>query len=537
MSEAGEAARCVDAVIVGAGFAGMYMLHRLRALGLSAQVFEAGGGVGGTWYWNRYPGARCDIESLEYSYQFSEELQMEWDWSERYATQPEILRYAEHVADRFSLWPDISFNTRVTAARFDDAAGRWLVETDRGEIVSARFCVMATGCLSSTNLPDVAGLDRFAGAVYHTGRWPHEGVDFSGLRVAVIGTGSSAIQSIPMIARQASRLYVFQRTPNYSIPAHNRPLRDAEVAAFRGDWRAFRAANKGMPFGFGARYGHAERLTAEATEAERQAAYEERWQLGGLPFMGAFADLIVDVEANETAGRFVRGKIAEIVKDPAVAAKLSPRTVVGCKRLCVDSGYYDTFNHEHVSLVDLAEAPISEFYEGGVRAGGVDYAVDAVVFATGFDAMTGALNNIDIRGRGGEVLREKWAAGPRAYLGLATAGFPNLFMITGPGSPSVLSNMLPSIEQHVDWIAACIGFLQDRQVHRIEASVEAEEAWASHVNEVAEATLMHGCNSWYLGANVPGKPRVFMPYIGFPAYVAKCEEVVAGGYEGFVLGV
>jgi cyclohexanone monooxygenase len=500
-------------------------------------VFAAGGGVGGTWYWNRYPGARCDIESLEYSYQFSEELQMEWDWSERYATQPEILRYAEHVADRFGLWDDISFDTRVTAAHFDEAVGRWVVATDRGERVSARFCVMATGCLSSTNLPDIPGLDRFAGAVYHTGRWPHEGVDFSGLRVAVIGTGSSAIQSIPMIARQARQLTVFQRTPNYSIPAHNRPLREDEVTAFREGWRAFRQANKEMPFGFGSRYGRSERMTEEASEEERQAAYEERWQLGGLPFMGTFADLIVDVEANETAGRFVRGKIAEIVKDPEVAAMLSPRTVVGCKRLCVDSGYYDTFNLPHVSLVELGASPITGFFEGGVRAGGVEYCVDAVVFATGFDAMTGALLRIDIRGRGGLELREKWAAGPRAYLGLATAGFPNLFMITGPGSPSVLSNMLPSIEQHVDWIADCIGYLQDRQVHRIEPSVEAEDAWVDHVNAVASATLMHGCNSWYLGANVPGKPRVFMPYIGFPEYVAKCGEVVAGGYSGFVLGV
>jgi len=530
-----ETGRSVDAVIVGAGFAGLYMLHRLRGLGLSVQVFEAGGGVGGTWYWNRYPGARCDVESLEYSYQFSEELQMEWDWTERYASQPEILRYAEHVADRFSLWSDISFGTRVTAAAFDEEAGRWAVETDRGECVSARFCVMATGCLSSTNMPDFPGLERFAGAVYHTGRWPHEGVDFSGLRAAVIGTGSSAIQSIPMIARQASALYVFQRTPNYSIPAHNRPLRDEEVATFRQDWRAFRQANKEMPFGFGARYGAPDRMTSEASEQERQAAYEARWQLGGLPFMGAFADLILDVEANETAGRFVRGKISEIVKDPEVAALLSPVTVVGCKRLCVDSGYYETFNLPNVSLVDLGASPVSEFFEGGLRAGGVEYLVDAVVFATGFDAMTGALGKIDTRGRGELALRDKWAAGPRAYLGLATAGFPNLFMITGPGSPSVLSNMLPSIEQHVDWIADCIGYLQDRQVHRIEPSVEAENAWVDHVNAVASATLMHGCNSWYLGANVPGKPRVFMPYIGFPEYVAKCGEVVAGGYEGFVL--
>ena len=439
------------------------------------------------------------------------------------------------VADRFDLRRDMIFNTRVTSAVFDEADGRWLVTTCAGQRFEAKFCIMATGCLSTANLPDIPGVQEFAGPVYHTGQWPHDGVDFTGQRVAVIGTGSSAIQSIPIIARQASELHVFQRTPNYSIPAHNRPLDPQEVGAFRAQWRELRAANKEMPFGFGARYGKPERLTSEASPDERQAAYEARWQLGGLPFMGTFADLILDTEANETAAQFVRDKIRQIVKDPATAALLSPRTVAGCKRLCVDTGYYDTFNLPHVTLIDVTAAPIEAVAANGLRAGGVDYAVDALVFATGFDAMTGAINAIDIRGRGGEALRDKWAAGPRAYLGVAAAGFPNLFLITGPGSPSVLSNMLPSIEQHVDWIGACIGFMQERQLHRIEATVGAEDAWVAHVNEIAQATLMYGCNSWYLGANVPGKPRVFMPYIGFPEYVATCAEIAANGYDGFAL--
>jgi cation diffusion facilitator CzcD-associated flavoprotein CzcO len=528
--------RTVDAIIVGAGFAGLYMLHRLRGLGLSARVFEAGGGVGGTWYWNRYPGARCDIESLEYSYQFSEELQMDWTWTERYATQPEILRYIEHVAERFDLLGDVTFNTRVNAAHFDDEAGLWRIETSAGEQLAAKFCVMATGCLSSANLPGIPGTEAFAGAIYHTGKWPHEGVDFTGQRVAVIGTGSSAIQSIPHIAAQASELIIFQRTPNYSIPAHNRPLTAEEQENFRAQWRELRAANKQMPFGFGARYGASGRLAAETSPEEQLAAYEQRWQLGGLPFMGTFADLLFNTSANATAARFVREKIQAAVRDPWVAEALSPQTIVGCKRLCVDTGYYDTFNQPHVRLVDINLSPIEEITPHGIRTTMETFAVDALVFATGFDAMTGALSKIDIRGAGGVRLADKWAEGPRAYLGLATAGFPNLFMITGPGSPSVLSNMLPSIEQHVDWIADCIAYMQNRQLYRIDPTTEAEEAWVAHVNEIADLTLMRGCNSWYLGANVPGKPRVFMPYIGFPMYIEKCNDVAAKGYEGFVLG-
>jgi cyclohexanone monooxygenase len=522
----------LDAVVVGAGFAGLYMLHRLRGLGLSVRVFEAGDGIGGTWYWNRYPGARCDIESLEYSYQFSDELQQEWEWSERYATQPEILRYLEHVADRFDLRRDIELGTRVVAARFDETPARWIVQTGKGT-VSARYCIMATGCLSSTNVPDLPGMDRFTGATHHTGRWPHAGVDFTGKRVGVVGTGSSAIQSIPLIAEQAAHLFVFQRTPNYSVPAHNRPLDPEEVRRVKSEYAAFRRRNAQQPFG--ANFPPNEYGALQVDAEERARAYEARWQQGGLGFITAFNDLALDRASNETAAAFVRDKIRDIVRDPVVAEKLTPKQVIGCKRLCVDTGYYATFNRPNVTLVDVAEAPIEEILPTGLRTAHEAYELDCIVFATGFDAMTGAVLAIDIRGEGGLPLRQKWSAGPRTYLGIGTAGFPNLFLITGPGSPSVLSNMVPSIEQHVNWITDCIAWLREHGKRQIDATRDAEDAWVAHVNEVAQTTLYPSCNSWYLGANVPGKPRVFMPYLGFPPYVEKCNEVAAKGYEGFTV--
>jgi cation diffusion facilitator CzcD-associated flavoprotein CzcO len=521
-----------DAVVVGAGFGGLVMLHRLRGLGFTVRVFEAGGGIGGTWYWNRYPGARCDIESLEYSYQFSEELQQEWEWSERYATQPEILRYIEHVADRFDLRRDVQLDTRVRAAHWDEAADRWKIETERGE-VGARFLIMATGCLSSANVPDFPGRDSFAGPTYHTGRWPHDGVDFTGQRVAVIGTGSSAIQSIPLIAEQAAHLTVFQRTPSYSIPAHNAPLAPEIVRRVKSDYAGFRQHNAAQPFG--ADFPPNPVFAYHVDAAERERVYEERWQQGGLGFITAFGDLLFDHTANATAAEFVRGKIHEIVRDPVVAEKLSPKQVIGCKRLCVDTGYYATFNRPNVTLVDVSETPIEAITPRGVRVAGTEYEVDAIVFATGFDAMTGALLAVDIRGAGGRTLRDKWAEGPRTYLGVGTAGFPNLFIITGPGSPSVLANMVPAVEQHAHWIADCLAYLREHGIARIDAQPAAEDAWVGHVNDVANLTVFPSCNSWYLGANVPGKPRVFMPYIGFPTYVAKCNEVAAKGYEGFSL--
>jgi cyclohexanone monooxygenase len=523
-----------DAVVVGAGFAGLCMLHRLRGLGLRTRVFEAGSGVGGTWFWNRYPGARCDVESLEYSYQFSEELEQEWEWTERYASQPEILRYLNHVADRFDLRRDIALETRVVSAVFDEADDRWRIRTDDGAESVARFCIMATGCLSSTNTPSFPGLDTFPGPKLHTGNWPHERVDFSGRRVGVIGTGSSGIQAIPIIAEEAAHLTVFQRTPNYSVPASNHPLDPARQRALKRGYRDLRQRAGQMPFGFDTR--STERSALEVTPEERLAEYEDRWRQGGLPFLGAFADMIFSTEANDTAADFIRGKIRALVRDPAVAETLAPRGVVGCKRLCSDTGYFETFNRSNVALVDIANDPIEAITAHGVRTRTAHYDLDSLVFATGFDAMTGALSRIDLRGRGGVTLRAKWAEGPRTYLGLSTAGFPNFFIITGPGSPSVLSNMVPSIEQHANWIANCIAYLGARGLHRIEATREAEDAWVAHVNEVADTTLYPSCNSWYLGANIPGKPRVFMPYLGFPAYVEKCNEVAARGYEGFVAG-
>ncbi|HZT46349.1 MAG TPA: NAD(P)/FAD-dependent oxidoreductase [Hyphomicrobiaceae bacterium] len=531
----GEANRAdFDAVIVGAGFAGLYMLHRLRGLGFRARVIEAGSGVGGTWYWNRYPGARCDVESMQYSYQFDAALQQEWEWTERYATQPEILRYANHVADRFDLRRDITFNTRVTAATFDERASRWVVATSDGARLTARFCIMATGCLSSPNLPKFPGLDAFKGERYHTGYWPHEPVDFTGKRVAVIGTGSSAVQSIPIIARQASHLYVFQRTPNYAVPAQNAPLDPEYVRKVKAQYPAMRARAKQTMTGIDFDYSDREALATPPEERTRE--YERRWQHGGLWFLGAFKDLMVDQEANETAAEFVRAKIRSRVRDPQVAELLAPRNTIGCKRLCVDIDYYETFNRENVTLIDVSRSPIEAITKAGVRAHGREHAVDAIVFATGFDAMTGALTRIDIRGRGGLPLREKWNEGPRTYLGLAMAGFPNLFTITGPGSPSVLTNMLPTIEQHVEWIADAMAHLRAAGRATIEPRAEAEDEWVGHVGEMAGRTLRYTCSSWYLGVNIPGKPRVFMPYIGgFPRYVEKCNEVAAKGYEGFLV--
>jgi len=521
----------LDAVIVGAGFAGLYMLLRLRNAGLSARVIEAGDGVGGTWYWNRYPGARCDIESLQYQYGFNDDLPREWTWSERYATQPEILSYINFVADKYGLRRDIQIETRVTSAVFDDVTSRWTVKTDRGDEFSARFCIMATGCLSAARVPDFKGLDSFRGDWYHTGAWPHEGVDFTGKRVGVIGTGSSAIQSIPLIAKQAAHLTVFQRTANFSVPAHNGPLDPELVERSREKYTAIRQEARASQGGILGRP-PAEKSALEVSEEERRREFEERWQIGGFAIGGAFNDLAINLAANDTAAEFVRSKIREVVKDPATAELLCPKEYpFATKRLCVDTDYFETFNRENVSLVDVKNSPIEEITPTGLRTQDAEYEFDAIVFATGFDAMTGALLKIDIRGRAGLTLQQKWEHGPRTYLGLQVAGFPNLFTITGPGSPSVLSNMIVSIEQHVDWISDCIGYLREHEVSTIEASVEAEDRWLDHVNEVASMTLYPLANSWYIGANVPGKPRVFMPYIGGVGnYAQKCQQVADNGY-------
>jgi cyclohexanone monooxygenase len=525
-----------DVVVVGAGFAGMYMLHRLRGLGFSVRVYEQGSGVGGTWYWNRYPGARCDVESMQYSYSFSDELQQEWDWSERYAPQPEILKYANYVADKYNLRADIQFGARVDRAAFDEDENIWSVATSDGKTVAAKFVVLATGCLSNARMPDIKGLGGFEGQVYHTGNWPLERIDFTGLRVGVIGTGSSAIQSIPVIDEQAKHLTVFQRTPNFSIPAHNAPLTAEERDAFRANYPEIRRFAREV-----ARNGiyteMPDRGALEDGDNERRAKYEQRWQRGGLTFMSVYNDLALNKAANDTAADFVREKIAEIVGDSETARLLQPTSYpIGTKRICIDTEYFATFNRPNVTLVDIKSNPIDEILPHAVRTGGKDREVDALVLATGFDAMTGSVAKIDITGRDGLTLNRKWAEGPKTYLGLMSAGFPNLFIITGPGSPSVLSNMIVSIEQHVDWISDCIAYMRDHGFDSLEAEKDAEDKWVAHVNEVAFSTLYPQANSWYMGANIPGKPRIFMPYIGgVGPYRQICNEVAAKGYEGFAM--
>jgi cyclohexanone monooxygenase len=523
-----------DAVVVGAGFAGLYMLHRLRELGFTARVYEAGGGVGGTWYWNRYPGARCDVESLQYSFSFSEELDQDWNWSEKYSPQPEILAYANHVADRFDLRSQIVFDTRVTAASFDEDTDTWSIETDRGDRVVAKFFIMAVGCLSAPNRPAFPGMEDFHGPVYHTGEWPHEGVDFSGMRVGVIGTGSSAVQSIPIIAQQASQLTVFQRTATWSVPAWNEALSAEYLKKAKANYPELRAKARARPTGFYFPFNTEPALQAGAQERQKQ--YEAAWQRGGLPFLGAYGDLLFEKAANDTIAEFARQKIRSVVRDPATAELLCPQNVFGCKRLCVDTGYFETYNLPHVKLVDVSRTPIERFTKDGIVVDGIEYKADSIVSATGFAAMTGSFDKIAITGRGGRTLVEKWRAGPRAYLGLATAGFPNLFMITGPGSPSVLASMIQAIEQHVDWLADCLGYMRDVGASSIEPVQADEDAWVSHVTDVSTVSLRSTCSSWYVGTNIPGRPRVFMPYIGgFPIYVQKCNEVMNNAYDGFVL--
>ncbi|MDN5697945.1 MAG: NAD(P)/FAD-dependent oxidoreductase [Rubrobacter sp.] len=533
-----QPAREFDAVIVGAGFSGLYQLHRLRdELGMSVRVLESGDGVGGTWYWNRYPGARCDVESLEYSYSFSEKLEQEWEWTERYPTQPELLRYMNHVADRFELWPDIQFRTRVSEAHFDEEAERWNLRTEGGERFSAQFCIMATGCLSIPKFPDMRefpGLESFEGDWYHTGAWPHEGVDFTGKRVGVIGTGSTGIQSIPQIAKQASHLTVFQRTPNFSVPAQNRPLDSETQDRVKANYSELRQEMRESSLGLIPVEPKAD-SAMEIPSEEREQAYEEGWQTGGLRMLLTFPDLLTNQDSNDTMAEHIRNKIREIVDDPETAELLAPKSYpFGTKRPCVDTEYFETYNRDNVSLVDVKSSPIQEILPNGLRTQDAEYEFDSIVFATGFDAMTGALFNIDIRGKGGELLKEKWGDRPLTYLGLATAGFPNMFTITGPGSPSVLSNMMVSIEQHVDWITDCLSYMCERNLECIEPTAEAENAWVEHVAEVGDATLYPLANSWYMGANVPGKPRVFMPYVGgVGAYRQVCDDVAAKDYEGF----
>lgn len=538
-------ARSFDVVVVGAGFAGLYMLHRLRQLGLSTLALEAAEDVGGVWYRNRYPGAGCDMESLVYSYSFSKELEQEWEWPHRFAKQPELLSYLRHVAERFDLRRHIQFSTRVTAARYEEAATSWNIQTDRGMSYTARFVIMATGCLSAVNVPKFEGMESFQGTCLHTCDWPHQPVDFTGRRVAVIGTGSSGIQSIPLIAQQAAHLTVLQRTPNFSLPANNGPLNAEFVRKLKENYPAYREKVRyGELFGDGDLCVPIESLdpapssAADASQEELDRAYEDRWRRGGGFFIGAFSDIMNTDQANATAADFVRRKIASIVKDPGVAKMLMPTDhPLGAKRLCIDTNYYDTFNRENVTLVDLREDPIQSMTPRGVLLASGELAVETIVLATGFDAMTGPLLAIDLVGSNGQRLRDEWQQGPRTYLGLGIAGLPNLFTITGPGSPSVLSNTVMSIEQHVEWIADCIAHMQRHGRTRIEATVAAQDDWVKQVDEAADAWLYKKAkNSWYMGANIPGKPRVFMPYVDSGGSYRKiCDRVAANRYEGFVL--
>lgn len=526
----------LDVVVVGAGFAGIYAVHAFRSAGLTVRAFEAGSGIGGTWFWNCYPGARCDVESKDYSYSFSPELEQEWSWSERYPAQPEVLRYLNHVADRFGLWPDIQLDTRVTAASWDAGRSEWTVTTGDGSSVTARFCVMATGCLSAYQVPSLPGLDTFAGPWYHTSRWPRDGVDFTGQRVGLIGTGSTGIQVAPEIAAVASHLYVFQRTANFAVPNRNKATDPDWERSFKTDYRSYRKQAQesflGVPITGTGRPALAE------PPAEIQRNLTERWQAGGgMPFLGAYTDVLVDRAANDIVAEFMRDRIRETVADPSVAELLCPRAYpVGAKRLCQSDDYFAMFNRPNVTLVDIRSAPISSVTATGLRTADGFCELDALVFATGFDAISGALNRIDVRGAGGAPLAGKWTAGPRAYLGVAAAGFPNMFLVTGPGSPSVFSNMVVSIEQHVEWIRDCVLYLGSHGYSTVEAKPSAEDAWMAHVTEVAYSTLFPLADSWYVGANIPGKPRVFTPYLGgVGPYRARCDEVAAAGYEGFVL--
>ncbi|GAA4558775.1 NAD(P)/FAD-dependent oxidoreductase [Pseudonocardia xishanensis] len=526
--------RDVDVVVVGAGFSGLYLAHRATQMGLSVQVLEAGSGVGGTWFWNTYPGARCDVESIDYSYSFSDELQQGWVWSERYAAQEEILAYLNHVADRFDLRRHIRFDTRVSTAEFDGSG--WVVTTEQGDTVSATFCVMASGGLSAPKKPDIAGLDDFAGQSFHTARWPKEGVEFAGKRVAIIGTGSTGVQLVPMVAREADQVYVLQRTPNYVVPAGNRPLGEGELDTVKATYperrQNARRTASGVPAA--AKPGPGKDLS----DAARREVYERMWAIGGAPaILRGFTDVMTDPGVNVFVADFAREKIAQTVRDPETAESLSQRDFpFGAKRLCLETDYFEAYNRPNVELVDLRKKPLERVTAGGFVAGGEEYAVDVILLAIGFDAISGAVTEIDVRGRDGVSLKDYWADGPKATLGLQVAGFPNLFLVNGPGSPAVLGNVVAFAEQHVEWITDCIGYLRDNGVGTIETTPESDETWADHVDEVGGQTLYVRAKSWYTGENVPGKPRRFLPYAGgLDRYRDRCDEIAAKGYDGFVL--
>jgi len=529
-----DASKNFDAIVVGAGFGGMYMLHRLRSMGLTVRVYERGGGVGGTWYWNRYPGARCDLESMEYSYSFDDRLQQEWNWSEKYGTQPELLRYANHVADRFDLRRDIVFGTKVVSAHRDPTTNLWTLTTDTGGVAIARQLILATGNLSTPQLPKIAGVAEFSGRTFHTGRWPQEGANFSGRQVGIIGTGSSAVQTIPHVAEQALNLTVFQRTANFSIPAHHGPLDATMREAHKKKYNEIREAAYQTPFGI-AKYGSPTLSAFDVSDEDRQKTYEDAWKTGGQALLFCYTDLLTNKKSNETAAEFVRQRIRDTVKNPHVAELLCPKDhPIGTKRLCLDSFYFETYNRDNVRLVDVKETPITRIEPNAVVVGDNVFEIDDLILATGFDAMTGAAKDIDIQNGNGESLTDHWAQGPQTYLGLMVAGFPNMYIITGPQSPGVKSQMILSIEHHVDLIACLIQKLHDENFNSVVPEALAQDNWVSHNTEVANSTLYPAAASWYMGANIPGKPRIFMPYVGgVRQYRATCQEIIENGWRGF----
>ncbi|MBM7656438.1 flavin-containing monooxygenase [Neobacillus cucumis] len=526
----------LDAVVIGAGFSGLYMLYRLREAGLSTRVYEAAGGVGGVWYWNRYPGARCDSESIYYNYTFSEELYKEWSWTSRYPEQPEILKYLNFVADKFDLRRDIQFNTRIQSARYDESSNRWNIRTEDGESISATYFITGVGCISTANIPNMKGLNNFKGDWYHTGHWPHEKVDFTGKRVGIIGTGSSGVQAIPVIAKEAAHLTVFQRTPQYTVPARNHPYTKEYIHQAKENFheikKTIRASLAGLPTP------PSDRSALEDSPEVRQQVFEEAWKEGGPAILFSYADLLASEEANETISSFIRSKIHEIVQDTKTAEKLTPFYYYGTKRAIIDTDYYETYNRPNVDLVDVKKAPIQEITANGIRTADAEYELDVIVFATGYDGMTGSLFKMDIRGRDDVSLKDKWENGSATstYLGISTAGFPNMFMITGPESPSVLGNMPVAIEQHVEWVMDCIEYLRKHDMVSIEAKEDAERAWSKHCRELADTTLYTKTESWYTGANIEGKARGFQIYVGgYGPYRDRCTEIAAKGYEGFTL--
>ena len=528
--------RDFDVIVAGAGMAGLCALWKLRQTDATAVALESADDVGGTWYWNRYPGARCDIPTTDYTYSFDPELEKEWTWSEKYATQPEILSYLRHVADKHDLRRDIRFSTRVEHAAWDEAASCWQIRTQNRETITSRHYIMATGCLSVPKSPDIEGVDRFGGSVYFTSRWPHEGVDFTGQRVAVIGTGSSGIQVIPLIAREAKALTVFQRTPNFSVPAGNGPIPSKMKAAVDADTAKYREAARwsrtGVPLPV------ATESALQVSDEERERRFEAGWQEGTLfgP-VSKFSDIVLNPMSNEFASEFARNKIRAKVNDPELAEMLCPYDYpIAAKRLCLDTNYYETFNEPHVKLVDLRKDPITSITEIGIDTASGSHGFDAIIFATGFDAMTGAIVSVDITGRDDRKLKDIWQEGPRTYLGLMTVGFPNLFMVTGPQIPSVLSNMAVSIEQHVEWISDTLAHMRASGYDTIEPTQTAQDGWVQHNTDWGDITLFPKANSWYMGANVPGKPRVFLPFVGgVDTYRQACVDVVEQDYLGFTL--